>query len=744
MSATPYILLSFFLAIGLDLWLMDLLRKQQRVNQHPSTPHNFIFMSATHTEPLPAPNPEPILPPAPTAPGGSSTGWLKQRALSFKPTGSISTALQRLKISNWQSPVLELAWVVFFAVFAARWLLPAPPLDQVITWQEGPVVTHDLYQWVQIQTCGLCGLWNGGINGGAPTFVDLLTPLLHPVVVLLTLFSGPTHGSALVAVSAVILGGVSTWWLAKVTGLGRFARLWAGTLGAVAGGLVGKMDSYNMMLMFSQASAWLAIPPLVMLGWQKDQRAVGWLGLTAGLLLLSGQGYYQVGYFICILPAAFFLFGYQNSGAQNNFKKNLLVGVLLGVLIAGVLLVPFLHFSPNFLKPTDTALQNFQPLETLPLSLVIRDLDFFRQPLLGHDIMFYVNFNYIGWVPVLLALAAALLVPARDRRLMIFYFISILLLFLLISKEFANIIKPIYPGIDQFRYPASISGLTLPLIIVLAAWSLDRLFKIPRPEITLKFASGKQISFSLGLLAALPALLAITPNLELAHYWLDSRGKTSSPNIELLAAITPDKTAWLRPPASLDLLNFFYQKNIKITETYHSWTWRNRDAPQAEWYVETRDINPYPQYVRSSYFDLDIDQIPERAYAAVYSPEGQRECITSAVGGFIDAICNTEQTGMLEIKENSWQGWWVWVDGVPADLLPGRWLAVNVPAGKHYIQFRYYPVDIWLGLGISLIGLIWAFKIILTDPKQSLITEASSQTPSAHQTTIEASDDHVI
>ncbi len=680
MPATPYIILGLFAAIGIDLWMMDRLRARQ-AQQKP--PMRLTF-------------------------AGLPKLFAKRSFTSL----NIKNAQKNGRFDLWHSPLIELAWVIIFAIWAGRWLLPAPPLDHVITWQEGPVVTHDLFQWVQIQNCGLCGLWNGGMNGGAPTFVDLLTPLLHPVVVVLTLLFGPTHGAALVALAASLLGGIATWWLAQVTGLGRFARLWAGTLGAVAGGLVGKMDSYNMMLMFSQASAWLAIPPLVMIGWRQEQRAAGWLGLTAGLLLLSGQGYYQVGYFICLIPAAFLLFGFQPTPDAASIRKNYLIGAAISLLIAGVLFIPFLRFSSNFLKPTDVGLQNFQPLENIPLALLIRDLNFFRQPLLGHDIMFYVNFNYIGWVPVLLALTAVLLVPARDRRLLVFYGVAILLLFGLVSKEFARLIQPIYPGIDQLRYPASIAGLALPLVIVLAAWGLDALFKISRPEISLRFASGKQIGAGLGLLAAIPALLAIIPNLQLAQYWLDSRGKTSPPNVELMAAITPQKTAWLRPPANLDQLNFFYQRNIKISETYHSWTWRNREAPQAEWYVESRDINPYPQYVKNTYFELDIDQIPGREYALVTTPNGQRECISSAVGGFIDVICNLEEPGMLEVKENLWQGWYVWVDDTQADLVPGRWLAVNLPAGKHHVRFRYYPADIWVGLVTSLIGLAWAGKIL--------------------------------
>ena len=41
--------------------------------------------------------------------------------------------------------------------------------------------------WVAFRRCGVCFLWDGSINGGAPAFVGMLGASLHPAVAAATL-----------------------------------------------------------------------------------------------------------------------------------------------------------------------------------------------------------------------------------------------------------------------------------------------------------------------------------------------------------------------------------------------------------------------------------------------------------------------------------------------------------------------------------------------------------------------------
>jgi uncharacterized membrane protein YfhO len=67
----------------------------------------------------------------------------------------------------------------------------------------------------------------------------------------------------------------------------------------------------------------------------------------------------------------------------------------------------------------------------------------------------------------------------------------------------------------------------------------------------------------------------------------------------------------------------------------------------------------------------------------------------------------------LTIKENRWAGWRATIAGKNAPLLKGQWLAVELPAGRHTVRFRYRPWDAPLGIILSIFGLalaVYAWK----------------------------------
>ena len=64
------------------------------------------------------------------------------------------------------------------------------------------------------------------------------------------------------------------------------------------------------------------------------------------------------------------------------------------------------------------------------------------------------------------------------------------------------------------------------------------------------------------------------------------------------------------------------------------------------------------------------------------------------------------------VKENSWIGWTVKIDGQDATLDAGPWLAVQVPAGVHTVEFRHRPWDVPLGLVLCFAGLFLTIYIL--------------------------------
>ncbi len=64
--------------------------------------------------------------------------------------------------------------------------------------------------------------------------------------------------------------------------------------------------------------------------------------------------------------------------------------------------------------------------------------------------------------------------------------------------------------------------------------------------------------------------------------------------------------------------------------------------------------------------------------------------------------------GRLVLSEIAYPGWHVSVDGRPAPSLTayGALRAVDLPAGKHVVVWRFVPWDLYLGLALALVGML--------------------------------------
>ncbi len=84
------------------------------------------------------------------------------------------------------------------------------------------ITTHTI--WNNMNACGPCVFWNGGLRGGAPAFADTYGSMLHPLVIVTTLVFGVLPGAKIALVMIFMLGGFAQWWLAYVLQLGRVGR----------------------------------------------------------------------------------------------------------------------------------------------------------------------------------------------------------------------------------------------------------------------------------------------------------------------------------------------------------------------------------------------------------------------------------------------------------------------------------------------------------------------------------------
>jgi len=75
------------------------------------------------------------------------------------------------------------------------------------------------------------------------------------------------------------------------------------------------------------------------------------------------------------------------------------------------------------------------------------------------------------------------------------------------------------------------------------------------------------------------------------------------------------------------------------------------------------------------------------------------------------AACDVDgDGGFVVFGEAHDPGWRATVDGVPAPVLRANAVlqAVQVPPGKHRVTFRYWPVHLNAGIGVSIVGLVVA------------------------------------
>lgn len=598
----------------------------------------------------------------------------------------------------WLEVALILAWSLWTGRAYLDLLMYVRPLGADFPHQ---IMSH--FAWEMLPQCGACMLWNGSMNGGSPAFAELQGAILHPVVALTTLLYGAVNSGKLTVVAGLFFAGLAQWWLARVMGLGWFARLWAAFVAVAAGHLSGRMENGLSNVVLSIGATSLVLAPLIDLAINRRRRAVAWLAITLALAFMAGQGYMQIALLIGVLPVYLVTLLVDGRLRFSPEAASFLHGLLLALLLAGVLLAPALHFWPQFSKEADLNQKAAQPLRYLPLNLVIDKLEFYQsdQLLKVAAPSFYMIFT--GWIPVLLAVLALTLVPREKRRLMLFFLIAIVWLFVFSSREFLTGIRSLVPQVVYLRFPALMTAMVVPLLLALAAWSVDILLRMAWPSVEIHFGSRQVFGLSSAwLVVALPAILALRPVTAFSAGWY----KTDE-FIFPSAVIEQLRTAgaeWVMAPfGEAYWAPELQSQGFKLTGYIRPWNWRNRTLPAP--YIEASRYNdsPDPQAVYHN-GGIQVFVRPENEYAFVAAGEEALPCRAQAHGGFIDVLCDTPIDGSLVVHENAFSGWQAWVDGKHTTLTRAAWLTVPLPAGQHVVSFRYRPADVWLGLALTLMG----------------------------------------
>jgi hypothetical protein len=612
--------------------------------------------------------------------------------------------------------VLLAAWTIFVTrIFLNLDPTVIPPGNEYLS----SIQTHHL--WTRWQQCGLCALWDGSERGGAPAFADVHGSMLHPLVILATLGWGVVNGSKFALVGAFFMAGLAQWWLGYTLKLNPLARIWGGGMAIVAGNLAGRLELGAFGVVLSTAACALVLPPLIALNLTGTRRAAVGLGIVLALALVAGQGYMQVGLMFA-LPSALLLLP-DDRASRIRLARRYALAIGVAVLLAAPFLVPYLHFLPEFVKATDPEFRSAQPFAFVPLNLVIDDYQFYMSDQLHKFPYPHLYVNYIGWIPVLLAVWACFGNSDTGQRRVIHFFIVLSVLSLWIaSAEPLRLFLQFVPipwlseQIAGIRHPPQIAGLAVPALLGLSAIGIDRLLARAWPQIHIEIKSRQGahvVGFDSILLMIIPLTAALISAQAFASTWIRTVPVGSEIRPLLTALQTPD-LQWVNPPfGEHQYIESAVAMGLKMSFGIRTWNWRDHDLPQAV--LEANRAGPPPGMTEQTV----VDGIPIYAtppgweYATVTHPDGsQTVCEAHGIGGDIDVACDLVQPGLLLVFENTWDGWSARSNGQQLVLQSGQWLSVELPLGKQTIQFRYRPWDVPLGFLMCAAGIILAGYVL--------------------------------
>ena len=334
--------------------------------------------------------------------------------------------------------------------------------------------------------------------------------------------------------------------------------------------------------------------------------------------------------------------------------------------------------------------------------------------------MAYINFIFIGWIPVILAILSLYFVPKEKTRLMWFMWVVILLIFVTCSKEYVAFLHKFILTVDTLRFFSVISGMVVTPLLGLAAWSLDEILKKPLPKFTLTSSEGSVVSFSLRWVLYLVILAAsLIPLVSYRLPWLDVI--TTFPRSGLDEKLTNGESNWVAPiREDFIWVDIMLHKGIKLTNVYRPWGWKNNENPPATFsFILSQEAGEIPNQVGRD-GELRLLRDPNVHYASITNGDVFTPCQATGLGGTIDVTCTSPEAGVLTVQENFFPGWQLWVDGARKDLVSDRLLSAEVPAGTHHYQFRYRPWDVLIGLLLTLSGIVFIVYLIRSNRKESI------------------------
>ncbi len=176
-------------------------------------------------------------------------------------------------------------------------------------------------------------------------------------------------------------------------------------------------------------------------------------------------------------------------------------------------------------------------------------------------------------------------------------------------------------------------------------------------------------------------------------------------NIEYLAISTPDNSNLLeaqkRGYQTLFADELLYLERRPTAPRYFL-TSDYQLAPSAQAALDALPALPAGAVV--------LEQQPSFASTSASNPQG-RVTVARFSLNEVELVADTPAASILVCSESNMRGWTATVDGEPVPILAANYAfrGVEVPAGLHTIRLRYRPPGIYVGLMITVMGLMACF-----------------------------------
>ena len=337
---------------------------------------------------------------------------------------------------------------------------------------------------------GSIPMWNPYIGTGEPILNNPFNYLFNPVSSLPVLLLGGIQGTKLALLLSLLVAGYSMWMLTRVIGVGTVARVTAGALYMMSGGIVGKLQAGHFQLGLSLV--WI---PLALAGFwwtlsSDDRRAPILTAVGFALLFFAGNIYYTLHTLIaCALIYTLHILERHpvTQSWQFRFDRNRRA-IIAGLFTLGLAMVQFLPVwivRDFIVHPGDPVLESRYDLGQALVNLIL-PWDRWRVLELGPgELLPAVDYAYIGpgvFLLIASAIALPLAAPQIRRRFDNRAVWTALLLALVMMIWGAGQSSPVQylyaniPFLAQFRFVGRALTIAALWWIVLAALALDMLW----------------------------------------------------------------------------------------------------------------------------------------------------------------------------------------------------------------------------------------------------------------------------